>query len=305
MNHKKVGWIFLLIIACSVGISFLVTFLYRNYGFELPMLANLFLSEGMIVVPTIIVMLFSRENWIKMLRLKKIKISTALVIILFTLACSPLVSMVNLISQLFVENVVVSSSAEMMAMPVLVMFFMLGINAPVCEEFVFRGSVLTGFGKGGNKVKAILFSGLLFGLMHLNLNQACYAFVIGIILALLVEVTGSIFSSLIFHATVNISNTLLLFITTKISPEAMGQAAQASITKPMLLNYICMFMVLAVGGMAIASCLLVWIAKNENHPQALHEIWESRKIKESKILSIPLVLGILTAIAYIVYLMIR
>ena len=46
-------------------------------------------------------------------------------------------------------------------------------------------------------------SGLVFGLFHLNINQFCYAFVIGVVFAFLVEATGSIWSSVLAHFAIN------------------------------------------------------------------------------------------------------
>ena len=60
--------------------------------------------------------------------------------------------------------------------------FFVGILAPVCEEVVFRGAIFGGMKKEGNIFKAVMVSGLLFGLLHMNINQASYAFVIGILL---------------------------------------------------------------------------------------------------------------------------
>ena len=50
---------------------------------------------------------------------------------------------------------------------------------------------------------AALMSGLLFGCFHLNINQALYAFVMGIVFAYMVEATGSLWSSVIAHFAVN------------------------------------------------------------------------------------------------------
>ncbi|GHT79141.1 hypothetical protein FACS1894104_3330 [Actinomycetota bacterium] len=54
--------------------------------------------------------------------------------------------------------------------------------APVCEELVFRGAVLRKLEKYGANF-AIITSSLLFGLYHVILFQAVFAFFIGVILA--------------------------------------------------------------------------------------------------------------------------
>lgn len=67
-----------------------------------------------------------------------------------------------------------------------------------CEEVASRGMLLKGFNKLGWK-KIILISGLLFGLMHLNIEQFFYATIIGWFLAFVCLSTGSIFPGMIIH----------------------------------------------------------------------------------------------------------
>ncbi len=68
----------------------------------------------------------------------------------------------------------------------------------ICEEFCHRGMLLNGYKTLGAK-KAIILIGLLFGLMHLNIEQFFYASIIGMFLTFLVYVTGSIIPSMIVH----------------------------------------------------------------------------------------------------------
>jgi membrane protease YdiL (CAAX protease family) len=56
------------------------------------------------------------------------------------------------------------------------------IVGPICEELVFRGAVLRKLERYGANF-AIIVSSLLFGLYHLILFQAVFAFLIGLILA--------------------------------------------------------------------------------------------------------------------------
>ncbi|MBE7082217.1 MAG: CPBP family intramembrane metalloprotease [Clostridiales bacterium] len=68
----------------------------------------------------------------------------------------------------------------------------------ICEEFCHRGMLLNGCKQLGTK-KAIILVSVLFGLMHLNVEQAFYAIVIGAFLTVLVYLTGSIIPSMIVH----------------------------------------------------------------------------------------------------------
>lgn len=298
MNRKKSGWLYLIIACVSISISLLLTVLYLKTGFELDMIPNIFLSEAMLIVPTFFVLLFSKEKVKDALSIRKMKWSTVFGVIAFTMASSPLVTLVNLVSQLFVDNTVSANSEQFLSLHPLLLIFFVGILAPVCEEVVFRGAIFGGLKKEGNVFKAILASGLLFGLLHMNINQASYAFVIGILLGFLVEATGSIFSSILFHVLVNSTNAIMMIISDSVVSDEMMANADEIVTTATLLNMICVYLVLAVIGTTIAICLLVWMSKNEGRQPILIKAWEDRKVKSGKVISVPFVIGVVISILF-------
>lgn len=298
MNRKKAGWLYLIIAVVSISISFLLTALYLNTDFELEMIPNILISEAMLIVPTFFILLFSKDKVTEVLSIRKIKWSTFFGVIAFTMAASPLVTLVNLVSQLFVENTVTENSAEFLSLHPLLLIFFVGVLAPICEEVVFRGAIFGGMKKEGNVFKAVMASGLLFGLLHMNINQASYAFVIGILLGFLVEATGSIFSSILFHVLVNASNAVMMIISDSVVSDEMMANADEMVTTATLLNMIGVYVVLAVIGTAIAICLLVWMSKNEGRQPLLIKAWGDRKVKEGKVISIPFVIGVVISILF-------
>lgn len=78
----------------------------------------------------------------------------------------------------------------------------------MCEEFLHRGLVLQGTKHAGYK-KAIVFSSLLFALLHFNIRQVSYAFVIGLILGLVSVVSKNIWPAVIIHFINNAFSTYL------------------------------------------------------------------------------------------------
>ncbi len=298
MNRKKAGWLYLIIASISISISFLLSFLYARTDFELDMVSNILLSEAMLIVPTFFMLLFSKDKVKDVLSIRKIKWTTFFGVIAFTMAASPLVTLVNLLSQLVVENTVTTNSTQFLSLHPLLLIFFVGILAPVCEEVVFRGAIFGGFKKEGNIFKAILASGLLFGLLHMNINQASYAFVIGILLGFLVEATGSIFSSILFHVLVNASNAIMMIFTNSMMSEELMASAQESVDTATLLNMICIYLVLAVIGTTIAICLLVWMSKNEGRETVLQKAWTDRKVKQGKVISISFIIGVVISILF-------
>ena len=69
----------------------------------------------------------------------------------------------------------------------------------ITEELLFRGIILNGLRTRFNDVQAIFMSAFMFALMHQNLQQLVYPFLLGSIMAWLVLRTGSLISSMLVH----------------------------------------------------------------------------------------------------------
>ena len=77
-------------------------------------------------------------------------------------------------------------------------FSVMGILAPVCEEFLFRGAILSGLA-GRGKTFAVILSSLMFAFMHGNIYQLFYQFALGIILAVVCMASNSLIAPIIIH----------------------------------------------------------------------------------------------------------
>lgn len=300
MNRKKSGLLYLIICVLSIGISFLLIYLYSAYDFDLDMVSNMLLSEAILILPAILMLCFSKEKVTEVLSIRKIKLTTLCGVVAFTIATSPLITLVNLISQLWVSNRVYESSTQFLSLPPFLLIFFVGILAPVCEEVVFRGAILGGYKKEGNVFKAVMLSGILFGLMHMNINQASYALVIGIFLGFLVEATGSLFSSIIFHMLINSGNVILMIVSDSVVNDEMMEQAGEIINTATLLNMMGIYVVPAVIGTVIAICLLVWMSNNEGRSEIFKKAWDDRKKKSGKVISVSLIAGVIISILYMI-----
>ena len=78
------------------------------------------------------------------------------------------------------------------------------------EEFALRGVLLQSLRKYGDAF-AVLASAILFAIMHGNMTQAPFAFILGAVLAILVIMTGSLWTSMLVHL---INNTYSVFMNT-------------------------------------------------------------------------------------------
>ncbi|MGN0352669.1 MAG: lysostaphin resistance A-like protein [Roseburia sp.] len=79
-----------------------------------------------------------------------------------------------------------------------------GFVIPIVEELLFRGIVYKRLRIWMGWQKALVFSALLFGLIHMNLVQFIYAGVLGAFLAFLLEKTGKLWVAVVGHMAANI-----------------------------------------------------------------------------------------------------
>ena len=87
------------------------------------------------------------------------------------------------------------------------------VIAPISEELLFRGLTLRFLQKAGAKFWiANTIQALLFGILHLNLVQGLYAFVLGLVLGYVAGKCKSVFLSVMVHLTFNLLGQLLAFI---------------------------------------------------------------------------------------------
>ncbi len=79
-----------------------------------------------------------------------------------------------------------------------------GFVIPIVEELLFRGIVYKRLRIWMGWQKALIFSALFFGLIHMNLVQFVYAGLLGAFLALLLEKTGRLYMAVLAHMMANV-----------------------------------------------------------------------------------------------------
>jgi hypothetical protein len=82
------------------------------------------------------------------------------------------------------------------------------LGAPLSEEPIFRGLILAGFLQRYGTRKALLYSALLFGLVHLNPWQFPVGLLLGLFLGWITLRTGSIWPAVFGHVLNNLSATV-------------------------------------------------------------------------------------------------
>ncbi|MBO5292346.1 MAG: CPBP family intramembrane metalloprotease [Lachnospiraceae bacterium] len=297
MNSKKSNRLFLSVILTHFAVVVLLTVTSRF--FTLNIIWNLICSELILLVPTLLFLIGTRGSVKETLRLRPMKLSTVFMTVLFTWLTMPLTALVNLISMLFVDNTLLAVSGNIVSVPFPVMLFLMAVYGPICEEVAFRGAVYGGYRRDGGCLGAVLLSGLLFGLIHLNFNQAAYAFVVGVLLALLVEATGSLWASILYHCLFNAQSVCLLFFMNRTAPGLLEAQAEMEMSGDVLCYSIGIYLILAAVFTTLAVMALFWMARNENRAESFRAVLVRSPEKKS-LVTMPLLLGAFICLFYMV-----
>lgn len=295
MNSKKVNWSFLIAIIGTLVLQYSAPFFSEAVLGALGdlTLGNL-VTEGIILLPILVFALLSKDKLGELLGFHKIKISSALMIVVFCFVSMPVITLFNLISQIWVSNTVSEavSSFHMEQMSFGKMFLTMAVIAPIMEEVISRGFYYRSYRKSGGALKALFLSAILFAFLHMNFNQALYAFVMGMMAVLLVEVTGSLWSSVLYHGLINGSQVFLIYTQLRANPEVY---AEASITSDYIIYMIAVFLVITAVTLPLAWAVLVWLGNNEGRSGVLSAIWRDKQ-KKDKLVTVPLVLALILCI---------
>lgn len=96
------------------------------------------------------------------------------------------------------------TESTMEGQPVWLLFLTVGVLAPIAEELVFRGLVYRRMKDWIHPAAAIIFSSLIFGIYHGNMVQFLYASLMGMLLAVIYQRTGTLWTSILAHIAANL-----------------------------------------------------------------------------------------------------
>ena len=179
-----------------------------------PVWLKLSLGEILMLIPSVIYLLVTKTNPFSFIPIKGLKPLTILLLVIFAYCMMPLIACVNALSMLVQGNAVSGMLNELLSYPLPLAVLFVAVVPALCEEFIFRGVIYHTY-RRQRIWPAVFLSALFFGFMHLNFNQFCYASVMGIFFALLVEATGSVLAPVIVHFTYNANSVVLSYILTR------------------------------------------------------------------------------------------
>lgn len=204
----------------SIGLRFFVT--------DSDLFTGLFYL--ILLAATLIYLKVCGDDMKTTLRIRPIHIGSFFLVILLAFTIRPVAGFITLIANLFFKDVTTTTMTEKVMQNLSLSIFTTAFLPGLVEETIFRGVVYSRVRKA-NPIKGILLSALFFGIAHMNFQQFCYAFFLGIVFGFLIEATDSIVSSMTAHMVFNASSLLLTYLLSKadIFKTAANNASSTSI----------------------------------------------------------------------------
>lgn len=177
---------------------------------------RLFILELVLIGgPPLLYMLIFKMDIAKTIRLNKIKPVETLLVLGMAIFGYGVTIIINLIWFWIASHWGVPEGQALPAIETGTQFLAavlaIGVVPAVVEEFLFRGLILRGYERFGSKI-AIVMTGILFGMLHLQLMSIPSIILLGIIISYVVYRTNSIFAGIIYHFVHNTITVGFLYI---------------------------------------------------------------------------------------------
>ena len=135
MNKKATNWLFLVFLAVEAAVIALL----RITEFQISIVGSLVLNQLIFLVPAVCFLIKTKTAFSDVAPHKRIHPATPFLCIVFTGLCMPLITVVNMISQLFVSNAANQIGIALAGTPAWLIILVVGILGPMNEEFIYRG----------------------------------------------------------------------------------------------------------------------------------------------------------------------
>jgi len=220
-----VGILLQLVIGMILGVVMIVNpeFSIGDIPFWALILGSQVLTFG---IPCSIYLLIKRKHIKEILPLRPLGWLNVLMIIGLSLMIQPLFMLINAVSQLIFPNVILDAMMGVNLEGGLWLTLLIVAVVPsIFEEVAFRGIGFVGY-KSVKISTAAIINGLVFGIIHMNMNQFLYAFMLGAVFCYFMYYTKSLWAPILAHFIVNGTQSFMLFILTLIDPDAMDATAE-------------------------------------------------------------------------------
>ena len=210
-----VGITFILLMVLPLILSSMITNLLRVFGLSATdaaqlltepmflMLTQLFMSVLMFILPLGVILFGEHQNLSEIVSFKKPEKEFFAPIVLICIGATAFANIVTNILTSYFNAFGIPVSAPEFDTPkgilgFIVTFLAIAVTPALVEEFALRGVVMGSLKRYG-KAFAIGVSAILFGMMHGNLSQLPFAFILGITIGFAVLKTNSIWTGVLIH----------------------------------------------------------------------------------------------------------
>ncbi|WIV11579.1 type II CAAX endopeptidase family protein [Proteiniborus sp. MB09-C3] len=201
--ENVVVWLVIYFIMCGILPTILDITIWRTFGTKISTWLNLL---TLIVFNSLFIFYLTNKYKLKISIFSNITLKG----ILLAIGCSVLFFiLLDKFLDTFFDSVFTTSAegyqktiASLRQFPI-ANFIRICLLAPIVEEILMRGYILSSLQNKYGTVIALLVSSLLFAILHFNFVQTLSAVVCGLILGLLYISTGSLFCCILAHSLYN------------------------------------------------------------------------------------------------------
>ena len=144
---------------------------------------------------------FASEKYYKVPRLP-LGLVNIFFVVAITFLIQPIVMLVAALVSVFIPNPVPYMMMDIAVLPLPQALIVIAITPAICEELVFREYIQSKYRMQPLFITALI-NGLFFGILHMNIHQFTYAFIMGILFVYMVYITRSILSAILAHFVLN------------------------------------------------------------------------------------------------------
>lgn len=161
-----------------------------------------------------LVFLGRKERFTRFVNFRKLRIKDGFLIFFLGIFLNlAFISILTFVYQLLPASEVMERYSELMEKimggSAFLVLLVTVVAAPLTEEIMVRGVIYNDFKKATSVRVALLIQALVFGLIHGNIVQGTYAFILGLILGSIYHRYKTIWASILLHFSFNLTSTTL------------------------------------------------------------------------------------------------
>ena len=216
-----------------------------------------------------------------------IKPLTAVLAVVITMVLYPFCGVLSEVGSLLGPNVLQVFENTMQDKSLFENIISTAVVPAVFEEFFFRGAIYGGIKRARGARSAIIWTSILFGMFHMNIQQFLYAAVLGVVFGIFREITGSMWTGMLCHFVNN-----ALAVVDSAYPENIHSKTLANVDIFGSTGQVALALVMSAVGIVIAVILVRLLAKTEGKAAELGSFFKEDKGEGTKLCDVRFILAI-------------